>query len=177
MELLDYYDEKNEKKLGVLEREEIHKNRLWHREASIWILNEKNELLLQRRSMLKSGANKFSITAGHIGAGEEEIKAALRELKEEIGIDAIEKDLILLDIYKNEQNNNNCFSYTYLLKTNKKIEDMTIQEEEVSELKYITIEELEKRLDNMDPEINFVGKPLIRYALDKIKTNYLNKNC
>lgn len=174
MELLDYYDEKNEKKLGVLERKKIHQCDLWHREISVWILNEKNEVLLQRRSPLKkTGANKFSLTAGHIGTGEKEIEAALREIKEEIGINVTENELILLDIYKNEQKNNNCFSYTYLLKTNKKIEDMTMQEE-VSELKYITIDELEKRLDNMDPEINFVGKPLIRYALEKIKNNYLN---
>lgn len=175
MELLEYYDEKNEKKLGIAERDKIHKNNLWHREISVWILNEKNEVLLQRRSPLKkTGANKFSLTAGHIETGEKEIKAALREIKEEIGIDITENELILLDIYKNEQKNNNCFSYTYLLKTNKRIEDMTMQEEEVSELKYITIEELEKRLDNMDPEINFIGKPIIRYALEKIKNNYLN---
>lgn len=175
MEFLDFYDEKNEKKLGTLERSEIHEKNLWHREITVWVLNEKNEVLLQRRSPLKkTGANKFSLTAGHIISGEKEIIAALRELSEEIGINVKEKDLILLDIYKNEQIKNNCFSYTYLLKTNKQIKDMIIQEEEVSELKYITIEELENRLDNMDKEINFVGKPLIRYALEKIKLNYLN---
>lgn len=175
MEFLDYYDENNEKKLGTLERGEIHKEGLWHREITVWVLNEKNEILLQRRSPLKkNGANKFSLTAGHIGSGEKEIVAALRELSEEIGVKVEAKDLILLDIYKNEQENNNCFSYTYLLKTNKKIEEMVMQEEEVSELKYISIEELEDRLDKKDEEINFVGKPLIRYALDKIKTKYLN---
>ena len=30
MELLEYYDEKNEKKLGIAERSNIHKNNLWH---------------------------------------------------------------------------------------------------------------------------------------------------
>lgn len=175
MELLNYYDENNENKLGTLEREKIHKNNLWHREITVWILNEKNQVLLQRRSPLKkNGANKFSLLAGHIGTEEKEIDAALRETKEEIGLEIKENDLILLDIYRNEQNNNNCFSYTYLLKTTAKIEDMVMQEEEVSELKFISIEELEERLDKMDKEINFIGKPIIRYAIDEIKNNYLN---
>ena len=175
MELLEYFDEKNERKLGIAEREKIHNENLWHREISVWIMNEKNELLLQRRSaMKKTGANKFSLTAGHIGVGECAILGAVREIHEEIGLEVKENDLILLDVYKNEQEHNNCFSYTYLLKTNKKIEEMTIQEEEVSELKYITIQELENRLDNMDKEINFVGKPLIRLALNKIKQEYIN---
>ena len=176
MELIEWFDENNEKSLGIRERAEIHDQNLWHREISVWVMNQNNELLLQRRSpMKKTGANKFSLTAGHVGAKEKEITAAIRELSEEIGINVNEEDLILLDIYKNEQEHNNCFSYTYLLKTDKKIEDMTMQEEEVSELKYISISELEDRLDKMDKEINFVGKPLIRYALDKIKAEYLNK--
>lgn len=174
MELLDFYNEKNEKK-GVLERNLVHKNNLWHREITVWILNEKNEILLQRRSALKKvGANKLSLLAGHVMAGEKEIDAALRELEEEVGLKVEENNLIFLDIYINKQINNNCFSYTYLLKTNKRIEDMVIQIEEVSELKYISIPELEDRLNRMDKEINFIGKPLIRYALDKIKENYLN---
>ena len=128
MEFLDYYDENNENKIGVLERDVVHKNNLWHREITVWILNEKNQILLQRRSLFKkTGANKFSLLAGHIGVGEKQISAALRELYEEIGIKAEEDDLIMLDIYKNEQDNNNCFSYTYLLKTKAKIEDMVMQ--------------------------------------------------
>ena len=46
MELLEYYDEENKKVLGIEEREIIHKNNLWHREVAVWVINEKNELLL-----------------------------------------------------------------------------------------------------------------------------------
>lgn len=171
MEYLEYFDEKNEKKIGIEEREIVHKRNLWHREIAVWVMNEKNELLLQRRSSRKKqGANKFSITAGHVGINEKEILAAKRELHEEIGINFDEADLKLIDIYKNEQENNNCFSYTYLVKTNKKIKDMKMQEEEVSELKYISIGELEDKIRKMDEEITFVKKPHIKLALEKIKT-------
>lgn len=131
---------------------------------------EEKKLLLQRRSSKKKqGANKFSITAGHVGINEKEIIAAQRELYEEIGIECEEEELKLIGIYKNEQENNNCFSYTYLVKTNKEIKDMKMQEEEVSELKYISIEELEDRIQKVDEEITFVKKPHIKLALEKIK--------
>lgn len=170
MELLEYYDEKNEKELGVAERTYIHQNNLWHREIAVWILNENNELLFQRRSSKKKTApNKLSITAGHVDVKEKEIIAALREIKEEIGLDFKEQDLKLIDIFKNKQEGNYCFSYTYLVKTNKKIEDMTMQEDEVSELKYISIPEIEERIKNSDTEMPLVKKPITKITLDKIK--------
>ena len=170
MELLEYYDEKNEKKLGIAERSNIHKNNLWHREVGIWILNEQNELLIQRRSPnKKSNPNKLSITAGHVDVNEREITAALREIKEEIGLDYNEDDLELIDIFKNEQEGNYCFSYTYLVKTNAKIEDMIMQEDEVSELKYITIEEVEERIKKEDDEMPLAKKASTKITIDKIK--------
>lgn len=175
MEMLEYYDENNQECIGTAERDYIHKNNLWHREVAVWILNDKNELLLQRRSgKKKQNANKFSITAGHIEIKENEKVAALREVKEEIGLDFDENDLKIIDVFKNEQIGNNCFSYTYLIKTNKKIDDMTIQEDEVSELKFISIEELEYKIKNGDDEIPLVKKVLTKLTIEKIKRDFIN---
>jgi len=174
MEMLEYYDEFNNEILGVAERKVIHDKELWHREIAVWVMNEKKELLLQRRSSKKKiGANKLSITAGHIDMGERPEKAALRELKEEIGLEFKESELYFIGVYKNEQKNNNCFSYNYIVKTNKKIEQMTMQEEEVSELMYISIVELEKRMKAQDEEISFVKKEHVKVAINKIKNDYV----
>ena len=170
MELLEYFDEKNEKLIGVEERQVIHNNGLWHREVAIWVVNDKNEVLLQRRSAKKKqGANKISITAGHVDVGEKTECAAVRELSEEVGIFVKTSDLIFLDIYKNERQDNKCFSYTYLVKTDKKIDDMKIQEDEVSEVMYSSIEKLEDRIKNGDEEIAFSQKPYIKEILEQIK--------
>lgn len=170
MEMLEYFNDDNTLSMGVAERSYIHQNNLWHREVAIWIINEKNELLFQRRSPKKKLApNKLSITAGHVDAKEPEIAAALREINEEIGLHFKEEDLNLLGVFKNQQEGNHCFSYTYLVKTNAKIEDMTMQEDEVSELKYITIEELEERIKNKDEEMPLAKKPLTKVTLEKIK--------
>ena len=170
MELLEYFDEKNTKSIGIAQRDYIHKNNLWHREIAVWILNDKNELLFQRRSSKKKSLpNKFSITAGHIGVGEKETIAAIREIKEEIGLEFKESDLKIIDIFKNKQEGNHCFSYTYLAKTNKLIKDMIMQEDEVSELKYIPIHEVEDKIKNGDEEMPLLKKPLTKLTIEKIK--------
>lgn len=170
MELLEYFDENNEKILGIEEREFIHDNNLWHREVAVWVVNEKNELLLERRSPnKKQGANKLSIVAGHVDAKEEEVLAAKRELSEEVGLDVSIDELTFIGSYKNEKENNKCFSYTYLVKTDKKIDEFILQEEEVSEVKYITIEKLEERIRLLDEEISFVRKACVKLILDEIK--------
>lgn len=137
-------------------------------------MNENKELLLQRRSPKKKiGANKSSIIAGHIDVGEKPEEAALREIKEEIGLEFKNSDLNFVGVYKNEQKNNNCFSYTYLVKTDKKVNQMTMQEDEVSELMYISIDELEKRMKVQDEEISFVKKEHVKVAINKIKNEYV----
>ena len=65
-------------------------------------MNDKKELLLQKRSATKkSHPNCWDISgAGHIRAGESVIEGAIRELKEELGIEANENDLRFIDIVK-----------------------------------------------------------------------------
>lgn len=170
MEIINYYDENNNKRLGKAERRYVHDNNLWHREVAVWVMNKDKEILLQRRSAKKeNGANKLSIVSGHIANNEVEINAALRELSEEIGLEYKEKDLIFLGIYKLEQNKNKCFSYTYFILTDKGIDEMIMQEDEVSELKYITISELEKRIEIQDEELPLVKRSYIKELIEKIK--------
>ena len=48
MEIIDYYDEKNSKKLGSADRKYVHDNDLWHREIAVWVMNQNNEILLHK---------------------------------------------------------------------------------------------------------------------------------
>ena len=170
MEMLEYFDENNIKALGTAERDYIHKNNLWHREISIWVMNENDEVLFQKRSPLKKQyPNKYAVCSGHIDINENPKTAAIRELKEETGIITKEKDLINIDTYINVQEENNHFKYTYLIFTNKKIEDMTKQEEEVSELKFITLNELERLINTQDDMLTFSKKHYAKPILSFLK--------
>lgn len=147
MEYIDIFDENNNPTGNVKEKQQAHEDGDFHRTAHVWIINNKNELLLQKRSAnKKTHPNCWDISgAGHIRAGESVIEGAIRELKEELGIKVKEKDLNYIAIIKNTNNSKNMeFQYVYLLKCNKKIEEYIFEDDEVSEVKNIYFEDLEK---------------------------------
>ena len=173
IELLDVFDEENNKRIGLAERGVVHYYNLWHREIACWIINEKNEILLQRRSPnKKQQPNKLAVTAGHVGLGETPIKSLLREVSEEVGIyDVKEEDFIYLDTFKAENQNNHHYKYVYLLKTNKKLENLTMQESEVSELLYVSLDKLKEMIDSPNNELTFAKHfytPIILNKLDNL---------
>ena len=68
--------------------------------------------------------------AGHIRAGETVNEGTIRELKEELGVEAIEKDLNYIATIKSTKNPKNMeFGYLYLLRCNKKFADYIFEDE------------------------------------------------
>ena len=96
-------------------------------EVIVFLLNHKNQVLLQKRSKLeKHNPNKWSICAGHVEEYDSNLKSAVvREIKEELGIDVLEEKLIELNL---EEPHTAHFYYTYI---NFNIKDFILQEEEV----------------------------------------------
>nr|WP_294382840.1 16S rRNA (adenine(1518)-N(6)/adenine(1519)-N(6))-dimethyltransferase RsmA [Prosthecobacter sp.] len=87
-EMFDVVNERNEV-IGQLTRGEVHKRKLLHRAVHIFVINKRGHLYLQQRSHLKdvSPLKWDSSAAGHLDAGESYASAAVRETREEIGID------------------------------------------------------------------------------------------
>lgn len=151
-ELIDIYDSKNrplnEKKM----KSEAHRKGLWHRVAHVWIYNSNKEIMLQLRAKDKEVyPNMWDISvAGHISAGEKEIVSAMREIEEEIGLKIKESELQLLNIrnvqFTTNTTINNEIIYLYLLKYDGNIKQLKIQEEELQEIKFFKLKELEKQL-------------------------------
>lgn len=147
MEYIDIFDEFNNP-IGISkEKNQAHEDGDFHRTAHIWIINEKNELLLQKRSATKkTHPNCWDISsAGHIRSGEDVKQGAIREIKEELGIDVNKDELQYIDTIKSTKNPKNMeFAYVYLVKTNKKVDDYIFEDNEVSEVKYVYYETLEQ---------------------------------
>ena len=163
LEYLDVLDEKGNK-IGKEKRLEIHKQGSWHKAVHIWILNSQNELLIQKRSANVRHPNQWDISsAGHIPAGRGSFETALEEIKEELGIEVSKKDLKLLFVvkqkYQDKKENyiNNEINDVYLLKTDMPISDFKASKEEISELKYISINKLKDSIKKEDP--SFVPHP------------------
>lgn len=171
LEMLDVYTEDNKNQIGKANRGVIHYYNLWHREVSCWIMNEKNEILLQRRSKeKKQQPNMLAITSGHVDLNETPDEAVIREIKEEIGIEDLTiKDLKFINTFKAKNINNYHFKYVYLLKTNKKLEELTMQKEEVSELLFVNLENLEEMIKKPNTELTFAKHYYTPIILNKIK--------
>ena len=151
-ELIDVYNENNEF-LGIHKmKSAAHKDGLWHRASYIWIYNSNGEILIQLRAENKDlYPNLWDVSvAGHVGAGEDPIISAVREIKEEIGLSVTPEDLQFLKIRKHnaiyKQTKNNEFFYVYLLKFEGDIKKLTLQKEEVKKIKFVKPDKLEEEL-------------------------------
>ena len=150
MEFIDVFDENNNYLGYSKERKYVHDNKLWHHHASVWIMNDKGEILLQQRSFNKTkNPGKWSRTGGHVDSGETPIDAVKRETYEEIGLLIDTDNLANMEVYKSDNDIENYFTYGYIYYTDKKENEFILQKEEVNKVKYFTIEELiQLRKDN-----------------------------
>ena len=109
MEYIDIFDKNNNPTGKVKEKQQAHDDGNFHRTAHIWIINDKNKLLLQKRSASKkSHPNCQDISvAGHIRAGESVLEGVIRELKEELGVEVEERELQYIATVKSTKNPKN----------------------------------------------------------------------
>lgn len=157
MELIQIVD-KNGKFTGeIMDRKEAHDKNLLHNEVAAFIINDKKQVLLQKRSPNKRfNPNKWALCAGHVDAYESLENAMLREIKEEIGIDVSINDLKRLGNREvNIRETNSHITYYYYVKVNLKEEDFVIQKEELSMVKWFDIDEVVKMILNHDDSIVF----------------------
>ena len=80
-----------DKVLGYMEKQEAHIKGLMHRAFSIFVFNDKNELLLQKRAVEKyhSGGLWTNTCCSHPRKNETNIEAAYRRLNEEMGMSCV----------------------------------------------------------------------------------------
>ena len=92
LEMFDVIDKDGNKTGLIKERGVVHREGALHATSHIWIARENKksgyDILLQKRSANKdSHPGCYDISsAGHIGAGDDALSSALRELQEELGI-------------------------------------------------------------------------------------------
>jgi isopentenyl-diphosphate delta-isomerase len=131
--------------LGVMEKLQAHQEGKLHRAFSIFIFNNKNELLLQQRALSKyhSGGLWTNTCCSHPSPNETILDAAQRRLFEEMGI-SCELKIINHFIYQSDFENGlkeHEFDYIIIGQSN---EIPLINKDEVANYKWQTIEEIEK---------------------------------
>lgn len=140
LELLEVYDKKG-KKIGIASRKATHSLHLIDKVAHVFVFNSKCELFLQKRTMNKDVYPGFYApsASGHFALNDSPQQAGLRELEEEMGIKAQKLDF--LGCFKCFTPVMNEFIYVFMQVTD---EPVKINQEEVSEAKFYSLEELKK---------------------------------
>lgn len=150
IEFLEIVDENGNFTGEILEKELVHDRNLLHNEISVFLVNDKGEVLLQKRSANKRfKPNLWGLCSGHVDAFESLENAAIREVGEEVGLEITNEDLHSFYekvLYKREQNSH--ITYLYYAKTNLKEDEFVLQEEEVAEVKWVPIVEVPTWIKN-----------------------------
>ncbi|MCH2234320.1 MAG: isopentenyl-diphosphate Delta-isomerase [Crocinitomicaceae bacterium] len=96
-----------DQEIGLMEKMEAHEKGLLHRAFSIFVFNDKNELLMQQRAKSKyhSGGLWTNTCCSHPRKGETLLDAGYRRLQEEMGFQT-ELNTHFSFIYKAELDNN-----------------------------------------------------------------------
>lgn len=153
--------------IGVCEKMEAHQRGLLHRAFSIFILNSRNELMLQQRALDKyhSGGLWTNTCCSHPRPGEELLNAANRRLNEEMGMRCSMKPIFSF-IYKTQFENGlyeHELDHVFL-----GITDNTpiINSGEVHNWKYLSIQETENEVKERPEQFT----PWFKICFDRFKS-------
>ncbi|MFD1851705.1 NUDIX hydrolase [Oceanobacillus bengalensis] len=162
MERWDLYDI-NRKKLGRTHERGVQLPQgSYHLVVHVWIQNDKGEILLSRRHPEKHYGNLWECTGGSVLAGENSFEGALRETKEELGLEldpSLGKFLcseVRADFHSDQ----------WFFKSNATLENLFLQKEEVIDAKWVDRFTYDKMLE--DNEI----VPTLHYPYHLFKRLY-----
>lgn len=173
-EFLEVYSPEGTKTGQKKSKSEIHRKGLFHSTVHVWIFTEEGNILIQKRSKKKElnpGVWDVSV-AGHVKFNENIKKAAKRETLEETGININTKDLLKIGVYRSINIHPTAidkeFFHTYILKIDKNSINLDFKNNEVDDLKFISIEEMESLIKEKNNKI-FIGKNR-KYYSDVLKS-------
>ena len=133
--------DKNDTQIGLMSKLDAHKKGILHRAFSVFVLNNNNEIMLQKRAYNKyhSGGLWTNTCCSHQREGENSIEAGKRRLLEEMGFET-ELKIITSFIYKVEfENGLTEHELDYLL-IGKYLKSPVINKQEVADWKWMKVE-------------------------------------
>lgn len=165
MELWDIYDKNRQKTGWTHERGNPMKKDCYHLVVHIWIVNDKGEFLIQKRQPWKKGwPNMWDCAAaGCAIQGDNSKDAAIRETKEELGIDLdINKAEILFTVKFSSG-----FDDIWFVRQNVDINELKLQYEEVADAKWASAKEIKQMIQNGEFIENYYLNDLIKKVKER----------
>lgn len=151
----------NDEPLGLMNKMAAHEQALLHRAFSVFVLNDKNEVMLQQRASHKYHSPLLwtNTCCSHQRAGESNIQAGKRRLEEEMGFVTDLKELFHF-IYKAPFDNGLTEHELDHVMIGYYNQEPNINKEEVESWKWMKIEDIKKDMQ-VHPEIYTVWFKII----------------
>ena len=165
MEYWDLYDKERNKLNKIVKRGDKLQDDEYHIVINAWIRNSKNEFLITQRAANKTYAFMWECTGGSALKGETSLDAAVREAKEELGIEVDRSTGQLLGSTLRYYPNCPDIFDVWLFTSDASIEDVTIQEEEVCNVMWASVEKIQELYN----EKKFEANPFFEEALKNLK--------
>lgn len=153
MELINIYDENRRKTEKIVNRHSYEKKENeYDLSIQIWIMNDKGQIILTKRADKMTYPNLWECTEGMVDYNETSLEAAIREVKEELGIEIFPDEVIKMKIDKKKE----CPKFTdvYFCKKNVSLEEIKLQKNECSDVKLV---------DEKEYNLMYERKELIPY--------------
>ena len=169
MELWDICDSKGIPTGRVMEKGKELGDGEYHVAVEAWIVNTEGEFLIQKRSSrCVHYPNVWSLTAGRIQAGEDAKEGCIREVQEEIGL-ALDREELIHLAHINREDGSHMIWEVFLARRDIPVSKLTLDPEEVAEVRWVTGEELERMIRTEE----IFTYPEILYFLHLIIEKYL----
>ncbi|MBQ6826060.1 MAG: NUDIX domain-containing protein [Clostridia bacterium] len=138
----------------------------FHLVVHIWIFSPDGKILIQRRSETKPlMPGEWAATGGAAISGENSFAAASRELAEELGIFSTKKTLKKAFRIKRR----NSLLDVWLICTDISVDNLTLQESEVAEAKWVSLDELKEMI--ISGNFHNYGNEYFKRVFEKIEEN------
>lgn len=152
-ELVDILDANGQYTGKTALKSDAHRQGLFHPTVHIWFYTSNGKVLVQQRGKDKQTHPLLwdVSVAGHIGAGEDIPKAAVREIQEEIGLEIRGTQLEKIGVFKSVQQHGidliDCeFHHTFICELTVPFSTLKKQESEVEALKMMPLLQLAEEL-------------------------------
>lgn len=143
MEIVDLYNKRKELTGKFCERKNVPEN-YYRLSIHIWIINDKEEILIQQRSSNRTMfPNMWANTGGASLKGETSLETVTRELKEELNVNVNIENLTFISSYIRKKD----YVDVWLLNQIIELKDLKLQVEEVQDVKWATIDEIEQLIN------------------------------
>lgn len=139
MEYWDLYDENRNKLNKIVKRGDKLAAGEYHIVINAWIRNSKNEFLISQRAASKTYAFIWECTGGSALKGETSLDAAIREIKEELGISVNKENGELLGSTLRYYPNCPDIFDVWLFNSDVSIGEITVQKEEVNDVMWASV--------------------------------------